>query len=390
MRWGERLCLTSGLFLVMLFVLWSILITPRVLLLPEDLKQDVRYAGSITWYVDQQNLAPFPAGEEKTYPLTVTHDLASVTIGAPTKITTIQEDVGMFFGEQPQKIQYSSLYTLDRSTHQNVATNTSRAFTDANPVIRENTWYPALPREVTAAKTYSVWREELQQTQTAVFTAEQARDEATLYTYALGSKTLFLLPSEYCAVWGLPATVPFTTGALYLGQNVDLNLDGVVATLWPILLPEDQALVAQAQAQPIPTTYLMAPTQFDLQFEAQSGLFVSRGGVRETIYISLDYSVISGLASIFSKYSNDPRVGAYTQEVLQKMKTLGDALPAMVVAYAYAPEENSASANIRAATSWNRRVQLLVQTLPTTIAILGLALVLFWEMSCAARLVKQT
>lgn len=376
----DKVWFCVGCLLIATAMCWWFFIGNIFLRLPGEISIEEEYSGTITWQLDLTNTAPYQPGLERTTPLVVKHLLASDDQFYTTDAAVLREKT-VFMGKGLEPVTFFSAYSLDRLTHLNISDANAHALVENNPCNRAGSYYPLLPREVLNTQTYPVWRDELGKPILATFLGEEDHDGTRILAFSLGGEELHTLPKAYCSVWGLPETIPFDKLNTFLSLEANINLDEALLHITPSLATEDQIVVGRARTQAAPTMYFLLSPQYTIRLEPESGLPIAFGPVEETVYMRIDYSVITGLAAVFNKYTDDPSIGEYIQNLMAKMEALDATALVPVFSYTYSPKLDSGKAALNTVTTWNKQAMFWSRVFPAYLGLAGLLLVFLVALS---------
>ncbi|MBK5091950.1 MAG: DUF3068 domain-containing protein [Actinobacteria bacterium] len=225
-----------GLILIVLAPVWRWVVAPQFMKVPDNIDIASIYKGSLTLYVDPQNMTIYPKGKEVSIPLAITRRNTSKPGKSDSTAAVIKERLEARDPAGNTMIEWTRYYALDRKNSQNVAGHNSD--TDRQG------YYIMLPMGAKKT-TYQMWDEDLKNTGGAKFfkvdtrQGEKHKDVKVFVFKVTGTAEPMVKPPI-----GLPATLPGKTIKVILD---DPNIALPDETMFPIeyLKKTEATLVAE-------------------------------------------------------------------------------------------------------------------------------------------------
>jgi hypothetical protein len=305
-----RIVLPIASGFVVLAVVWWAFAVPALVKYPTDLDVTTQYAGTFTLYVDPGTAKPLAA--PASVPLTIERHLRSLGGPSGASRAVVEETIAQKAGDLFNTKQ-TNVYVMDRRTMKNVADDRAYAFEPSNIVDRSGTYRLNLPFDTKAAGTYDVYKNETHapyalQGNTTIPTTHRAGLELHTFTASVDDVPLdAAYLKQLNKLVPLPKSITFDQLKLQL-TAAGLDVDGVLATLAPIMTAADLATVAQVTAKPIALQYVSS-------FHGETAVELSTGaevavGVTESVGVRPAFADAATLHAVLSNYPTVPQAAA--------------------------------------------------------------------------------
>lgn len=365
---ASKILIGLGIALILAAILWWAIAVNAFVKLPDDVNSTTEYTGDMTFYVNPLNHQPLPEGQEMKFNMQVERTVSSIKDQYNSSTGVLSEAIVFNIeGFPPQNYKFS--YVLDRKNMQNKNESRAWAWTPQDVVERSPSYYPFLPLDTSKDQSYSVWKNEVNDSVNSEFVNEEEKDGVTVYNFK-GSFAGKDVAPAYVDVLsqsagggqgglGLPKQVTFQDIAPQLAaQGVDVN--GLLALLNQKLSAAD----LQALQQPMPLNYLW-DMDMETSIEPKTGAPVDVYKDAESLSAKTDFSQ---LATVLAKYAQDPTLGP----VLAKLQSqLSGADAQKIFDYSYEQTDESVKKTVDDAKNQSGKINVAKVYIPWALLIVG-------------------
>ncbi len=291
-------------------LLWMLVAVPALVKYPTDLNVDLQYKGTFTVLVNPTTAAPL--AEPMVLPLTVDRHIEAVGDESGASLVVVRETIHQQAGDLLDVTQ-TNQYVMDRSTVENVADDRAFAFDPANVVDRSGAYRLNLPFDTSTDKTYDVYKNEIDSTYQLAADPETPTGEIDGLGVSYFAVNVDEAPMSDAYLAELSKAVPLPT-SLTLDQMkpqllaAGIDVDAVLATLTPVLTPEDTATLAQFAGEPIGLDYVMS-FGGRMAVEPVTGADV-QVAVAESVGVRPQVTSLPALQEVLGHYPNVPEAVA--------------------------------------------------------------------------------
>lgn len=336
MKKSGAILLGLGIVLLVATVLWMTVGLGALLKIPTGQDATSYCTGDATFYINPVTQQPLPAGQTLKLPLEVTRRVFTVDGETTGDKIVFQEEISSTMGVQT--LQRTSLFVLDRKTSINVADDRAYDWVETNKVDRSGTYYPLLPMDTAKDGDYSVWKGETGMGVSGAFMEEKVVDGVKLFVFGGPVDRAPVVPA-YVQMSGFPESISFTALAQQL-KAAGFDAEAFMAIALPRMTPEDQQTLAQVTQQPIPLTYYWDVYQV-VGVEPFTGLPMDILETKEDLSMSPDLSGLAPLFNVLMKYSSDPVLGPYLQQLTTLQGVMASAGPSKIFNLDYQQTDES-------------------------------------------------
>jgi hypothetical protein len=306
MRKTRIIAIGMGALLLVLGMVWSPLIAPRLVRFPADVDETLRYEGTMALSVDPTSGAFLPA--PVVQPVTIVRRLVSTgdqSYGRARLAETITTQIG---GPAGTRQVERHGYVLDRGSMQFVPDPGNWSYFSDNVVKRTGMYRVNLPTDVGPKSFYKIWNNETGSFYQVVGTGRKTKLDGLDVVRFEGQLPGKPVSAAFIRQQKLPATVGAEALAPQLAK-FGLDMAAVNALLSSALTPDDAAAFAGALATPIPLKYEFYFTGA-IAVEPETGAIVALEGVTEGVRVRPDLAAFTALKPRLQAYGSDPVVGA--------------------------------------------------------------------------------
>jgi len=372
---ASKVLIALGIILILAAILWWAIAVNTLVKLPDDIDSTTEYEGTFTYYVNPQTNEPLAEGEELALDLKVKRTIKSNAEQYDSSVGIIDEEVTLTIGGMAQPALLAA-YALDRKTMENVEDDRAWAYDPSNVVNRAGSYYPLLGFDVSKDETYPIWKGEVLEPVEASFINEDEKEGVTVYNFGgtIDPADKKEVDPLYIAGLGLPSEVTFEDIKPQL-TAMGVDADALITMATQVLSAEDLQALNQMLEEPIPVKYYWS-AEIEVSVEPKTGIPVDSYKDEEALYMELDYTQLSGIFTILSKYSDSPVLGpALTQ--LQDLQTqLGEMEPQKIFEYYYEQTDETTRDAIDDAKSSAGMINLVKVYIPWALLIVGALLLI--------------
>lgn len=372
---ASKILIALGIILILAAILWWAIAVNTLVKLPDDIDSTTEYEGTFTYYVNPQTNEPLAEGEELALDLKIKRVIKSNAEEYDSSTGIIDEEVTFTIGGMAQPALLAA-YALDRKTMENVEDDRAWAYDPSNVVNRTGSYYPLLGFDVSKDETYPIWKGEILEPIEAAFINEDEKEGVTVYNFGgtIDPADKKEVDPLYIAGLGLPSEVTFEDIKPQL-TAMGVDADALITLATQVLSAEDLQALNQMLEEPIPVKYYWGG-EIEVSVEPKTGIPVDSYKDKEALYMELDYTQLSGIFTILSKYSDDPVLGpALTQ--LQDLQTqLGEMKPQKIFEYYYEQTDETVKDAIDDAKSSAGLINLVKVYIPWALLIVGALLLI--------------
>jgi hypothetical protein len=359
---ASKILIGLGIALILAAILWWAIAVNALVKLPDDINSTSEYTGDMTFYVNPQTQQALPEGQEMKLPLKVERTVSSVKDEYNSSTGVLAEQETMSVQGFPDET-YRFQYVLDRKTAENKDDSRAWAWSSDNIVDRAPNYYPFLPMDASKDQSYSVWKNEINDSVNSEFVNEEEKDGATVYNFQ-GSFTGKEVAPAFVDVLsenlGLPKQISFQALSARL-QAAGVDVNQLMTLLSQKLSPGDLQALTQLEQQPIAIDYLWDMDQ-EVSIEPKTGAPVDVYKDVESLSAAPD---LSALTQILNKYQSDATLGP----LLQKLQSSDQ--PQKIFEYSYEQTDDSVKAAVDDAKNNSGKINVAKVYIPWALLIVG-------------------
>lgn len=362
---GWKIWFGAGAVVLVGGAAWGPMVVPQVVRFPAGTHQRAEYSGTFVTFVDASTGATLAT--PRTEKLAITRYVDSVAGGTGARTATVSERVVARIGDRTDG--QARNYTLDRRSMRNIGTTAASAA--AGPSA--GSYYVMLPLGFDETDvSFSMYKPETGTTY-RIFTTPAAPTEQVAglrVTRLAGTLAATPVSPAYrgvLATQGLPMELtPAQVAAQLAAAGVPVD---AIGALDAILTPDEQAILADALAKPVPLQYF-AYGSGSVAAEHNTGMMVQLRDIVDGISVKPDLSGLGPLVGILERHRDlAPVAGA-----LDALKATATAPPAPVYELRYTQTPASVKATAEDVRAQLRSLRLVADA-PYVLAVAGIALV---------------
>ncbi len=382
----SKVLIVLGILLILAAILWWAIAVNALVKLPNDVDVENKYEGQITYYVDPATHQPLPEGQEMTLPLEVSQKIVALSDGFDSSRGPIKEVLELSVGGEAQPPQ-EFVYVLDRKTLENVKDDRAYAWSPANVVNREGSYYPLFPFDTSKDETYSIWKNEIGKGVEAKIVEgkeEVDKEGITVYNFKISFQDEEVVEA-YVKGMGLPTALSLEELKPTL-RAAGVDVDAFMTLAAQVMQAEDLQALQKAFQGGIPLKYYWSMEQ-ELSVDPKTGTPVDVYNSSETLSMKVDMSGLADLLGIVMKYKDDPRLGAAINQLSGLQAAMGEARK--VFSYEYKSTQDTITASVKEAKDGAGKINVVKVYIPWALLIVG-ALILIVGLLIGGGPVEET
>jgi len=349
-------------------VVWSPLVVPQLVKLPDNINRTDHYSGTFVTFIDQSSAATLAT--PLVVPLTIDRHVATVSGATTAHVSLLQETITAHMGDKT--VVQQNVYAVNRRTMQNVADPRAWTFTPGNVLDRTGTYYLTLGMGVhSSGVSVKVWKPEAGASYPLKSTTPAKGVEGASHVVNLHGNIPTPLPApayEVAALkaQGLPTQLSPAQSAARLAA-AGVNTAALLPVLARTLTAQELGSVSAAVTAPVPLHYFVYG-HGNLAVEPTTGGLVQLSGIVDGISVQPDTSAISSALAVLTSHQNVPAIATLVKTLQQTVA----APPQPVYELRYTQTPASVLTDASYAHTQANKITLATVTLPRVLLALAI------------------